>query len=667
MSSRKANRADALVESGFRHLQQGQLEQARHCFEQSLTFAPRHADALHLLGIVALQEGNPVAAAELLQRATAIDPRHPAYQANLAYAYVGLERLPDALAAFERAVRLNPSDPELLLGAGNCRAMLGETAQAEAVFRGLVERHPAYALGWLNLANAVKDQERFEEARDLYVRAIELAPQVPEAYGNLGIALHQLDRFEEAERAYRTCLQLKTDYSPAAVNLAITLNSLRRHDEAAALCRAVIARDPVQKNAWPVLGKAHVGLGQWGEALRCYERSIREFPENPEAFGDLGDTLARVGRMKEAFAAFDRAADVGHVSDHIHLIKAMALFSVGRIAEGAAEYAGRYERLALATKPPGLSLATLLPGDLRGLEIHLLGEQGIGDEIFFLRYAPPLKSRGGRIRYYGNPRILSVLARHPVFEQVLANAGSYGKADHSVVIGDLPHLLNPLEKSAYRPPAALNADEAAKLAANTPFPPVQQVHFPLLPPPFELQPLPDRVTAMTARLERLGPPPYVGLSWRAGTNPQEQRGRVWLLFKDIPQEELAAALRGVKGTLISLQRQPRGGETDRLAELVGSPVHDLSTANEDLEDMLALLAAIDEYVGVSNTNMHLRASVGRAARVLMPWPADWRWMVSGETSPWFPGFRIYRQKPGGSWADALGRLRDDLATSCSIR
>ena len=71
--------------------------------------------------------------------------------------------------------------------------------------------------------------------------------------------------------------------------------------------------------------------------------------------------------------------------------------------------------------------------------------------------------------------------------------------------------------------------------------------------------------------------------------------------------------------------------------------------------MLALLALLDDYVGVSNTNMHLRAGVGKPARVLVPSPPDWRWMMNhARTSPWFPGFSIYRQSLRGDW-DARAR------------
>jgi hypothetical protein len=82
--------------------------------------------------------------------------------------------------------------------------------------------------------------------------------------------------------------------------------------------------------------------------------------------------------------------------------------------------------------------------------------------------------------------------------------------------------------------------------------------------------------------------------------------------------------------------------------------------NEDLREALAVLAALDEYVAVSNTNVHLLAGVGRHARVLVPCPPEWRWMRTGDASPWFPGFSVYRQPASRDWTEPLRLLRADL-------
>ena len=40
-----------------------------------------------------------------------------------------------------------------------------------------------------------------------------------------------------------------------------------------------------------------------------------------------------------------------------------------------------------------------LPLNLTGVTVALLGEQGLGDEMFFLRYLPLLKMRGATVLY----------------------------------------------------------------------------------------------------------------------------------------------------------------------------------------------------------------------------------------------------------------------------
>jgi hypothetical protein len=189
------------------------------------------------------------------------------------------------------------------------------------------------------------------------------------------------------------------------------------------------------------------------------------------------------------------------------------------------------------------------------------------------------------------------------------------------------------------------------------------VLVPEVPPPFALAALPARMTEWTERLAALGPAPYVGLTWRAGTPPQEQRGALWMMSKQVPRDALAAALREVPGTFVALQRHPAAGEIDAVAAALGRPVHDLTALNEDLEAMLALLSLLDEYVAVSNTNVHLRAGAGRASRVLVPSPPEWRWLAEGRASPWFPGTAVYRQTLNGDWQPALAELQQDLFAS----
>jgi hypothetical protein len=229
------------------------------------------------------------------------------------------------------------------------------------------------------------------------------------------------------------------------------------------------------------------------------------------------------------------------------------------------------------------------------------------------------------------------------------------ETDVRILCGDLPLALGE------RPRSELPHSSGAPQAAIRDYPQRICLYSPSPPPSLVIPALPERRAELRERLAALGPPPYIGITWRAGVAPEDQRGADAVLFKNIEPEVLAAALVALPGTLVALQRKPRAGELERASEVFGRSVHDLTAMNDDLESMLALLSLIDEYIGVSNTNMHLRAAARRTARVLVPVPAEWRWMHSGKASPWFPGFSIYRQSLDGDWSDALSALKGDLS------
>lgn len=650
-----------LIEQGLRQHRAGRLQEAKTIYEQVLALQPRHPDALHLAGVVALESGDAEGAAALIQQAIEAQPGNPAFHANLAQACLALQRVAQAHAAFQRAAALDPRNPQFALGAANCLAMQGRVAEAEQQLRGLVQRHPGYALAWFNLAHAVRDQGRLEEAAGLYRRAIELEPASADAHSGLGGVLHALERFEDAERAYRQHLALQPDSVAGCCNLASLLIDRGRFADAAALCQQALARALESAELHLMLGSALAHQGQFTAALGAFRAAVHLAPDNARARWAYGTALFETGDSEQGLEWLTRTLELQPDSPEFRYALSGVYLALGDLQAGWMEYAWRTARQRFAAEHPELHLARELPDSVSGRNICLLREQGFGDELFFLRFAAMLKSRGAHITYRAQAKIASILERAPVLDRVIAPNDALPAADLVLLLGDLPHALGRLDSSPLRPSTSSRPPRPGAAAAhNMRFPRLLRVYFPEPAPPLALAPLPERLERIMQRLAALGPPPYVGITWRAGTVPEEQRGTAWSLHKQIPLEPLGATLRGVNGTWLALQRDPQSGEIGRLAAHLGNPVHDLSALNEDLEAMLALLGLIDDYVGVSNTNMHLRAGVGRTARVLVPRPAEWRWMAAGNESPWFPGFRVYRQQPSGSWDDAFERLRDDL-------
>ena len=439
--------------------------------------------------------------------------------------------------------------------------------------------------------------------------ALAIAPQVAESWVNLAIALQHVGRLDDAERTARQAISINPALAASWNALGLVAIDRGRHDEARAHLSRALEIDPHFALAHMNLGIAEQALGQDDAAFASLERALALDPSLASAHYNIGALHHKRGRTEDAIESYYEALRLRPDDAQSHFNLALAHFMAGRFDEGWKEYAWRRERR---------EYARLLRSEGRK-RIVIHAEQGLGDNLFFLRFAPALRARGMTLDFVGDPRLHPMLARTGLFASLATRIDEIDAPDRDVALaGDLPALAG----KAKAPPLALTADEA-------------------------------RLAAMRERLAALGEAPRVALAWRAG---EPKSGRIENLFKEVPLEALGRALRRVRATWIAIQRDPMPGEIDALSKAIGAPVHDFSAVNADLESALALLAVVDEYVGVSSTLVHLRAGLGGTTRILVPFPPEWRWMAAGDASPWFPRATVYRRQIGGDWSAALARL-----------
>ena len=369
-------------------------------------------------------------------------------------------------------------------------------------------------------------------------------------------------------------------------------------------------------------------LGERVEGLAHIEAALVLAPNNDVVHFEHGLFLSELGRFAQAHSAFARSIEINPDNADAHFGRGLVNLLQGNFAVGWEGYLAReslrstQRRNSLAATAAGFD-RTPLPTDLCGHRILIVGDQGLGDELFFLRYAPELKARGAWIACCPDPRLAKLLSRTTLFDMIFTGDDRIGR-HAKVAVGDLPYLLG-------------------------------SAGAPLTPPSIRIPAIERRVQEMRDRLAACGSPPYVGVTWRAGT-----QGRERSISKEAPLVGMAQAMRGLPATLVALQRNPGDREVETFERTAGCTLHDFTSLNIDLEAMLALLSLLDDYVCVSNTNVHLRACQGRTCRVLVPHPPEFRWMAEGTESPWFPEGRLYRQTAGGDWLPALSTLRRDL-------
>jgi Flp pilus assembly protein TadD len=488
--------------------------------------------------------------------------------------------------------------------------------RAEPLLRRIVTENPADASAWHMLAVIAVRHGRPDEAINLCDKAVRLERRNALFLSALGVAHAEAGHPDEAEQCFKRALKERPDYAEAHYNL----------------------------------GKVYVRVGDRTEAERCYMRARRLDPARTDVLNNLALLYCETGRYEEALPllaearaaspgdeaiAINRASAllatagptaaiaeltefVGHRRDAAaaHAELGRMLLAEGRYQEGWPQYSWRHGREGRSL-PAAIGRVLLLPA------------QGLGDHLFFLRFAGALRARARHIAFLCPDKLLGVLGSLPTLDEI-RSARLPGEFDLELRLDELPGALG----------------ETAT------------------PPPVPISTASSRVQAWHARLAALGPPPYLAVTWRAGGKREDAREHAVRgeepLYKEVKLSELAAALRSWPGSVLIVQRVPLAGECEQFAKALGRAAHDLSSANDDLAEMAALLSLVDEYVGVSNTNMHVRAGLARDARVLVPFPPEFRWMHEGSRVPWFPDFLIYRQSARLDWQPALETLQRDL-------
>ena len=582
----------ALLNQALQQHQAGNLTQAAETYRHILSESPDNADALNLLGLAHHQQGDHDRALELIGKAIQLSPLVALYHNNLAMALRGSGQDTAAIASLRHAVALDPAHIDGWVNLGDVLDHTGQAGAAITAYQAALRLAPDAAILHVRLAKCLSETGDRAAAIAALRQAIALEPRFADAYERLGALLRDADDPREALEALQKALEL----------------------------------EPNNANAWFTTGLVRRDLNQLDDALNAFGQAIQLSPSLIEAYHNMGGILRALGRDDDAIEAYDRALATDPDRQDTRSDRSLALLAAGRFEEGWRDFQARR---SIADMRDKLYLDRL-PDDLTGKRLLVLRDQGLGDEIFFLRFAPALKARGASVIYRGQSQLTSMFSRLDFLDSVLdenRDDPPHG-ADLLLSAGDLPGAL------------------AMKSESH-------------IPPSITLPVLSFYATDMAEQLRHFGPPPYIGVTWRAGI---QKRNR---LSKIAPQRALATILSGIDATVVALQREPEPGETEKFAQYIGRPVLDMTDLNNDLEAMLALLALLDGYVCVSNTNTHLRAAVGKPCHVLVPHPADYRWMSDGGSSPWFPGSKIYRETCQEGWEPALNALSADLVAAYS--
>lgn len=596
----------------------GRLDAAKQLCLQILAIDVRQADTLNMLGMLEHQAGRPEVAARMLQRAIAADAENPAHYANLGVVLQVLGKQDEAEAQYALALRLKPDHAEALY---NFAILLWKTRRLEgarAALAQLVKLKPDDWSAHNALGAVLREMDQLDDAKAHIKRALALNPESVEARSNLGAVLRDEGRLDEARGCLEQAVALGPDHFDALNNLGTVLRRFGRLEEARLALEKALSLAPRSADALSNLGNVLADKGKLNDAVLCYERAIALHPNRSESYNNLGNALRDLGKPRDGLLCYERALTLQPEYADAHWNRSLVQLLLGNFSEGWRNYEWRNRRRKGGGR--GFSQSQWHGEPLAAKRILLHAEQGLGDALQFLRYAPMVQAAGGAV-LLEVPACLRTLAEEmPGVTGVIVKGDPLPEFDCHCPLMSLPLAFDTTLETIPAKMPYLSIPHRAKEKAEARAWPEDGVR--------------------------------VGLVWCG--SPVNSRDR----WRSIPLAlfESLFALPNVR--FFSLQV---GSGSEQLSTMA-VPITDLTATIEDMADTAALITHLDLILTVDTSVAHLAGALGRPVWVPLPFANDWRWLQDREDSPWYPSMRLFRQAEPGDWKSVIERVRTSLAT-----
>ncbi len=376
------------------------------------------------------------------------------------------------------------------------------------------------------------------------------------------------------------------------------------------------------------LAIAMTQVRQWNWAETCFNRAITIQPDNPHFHNNRGRLLRDLGRTPEALPCYREALRLQPEYANAHWNLALALLALGKYPEGWQHFAWRDRADLDAILDTQRQAPDNWQGEsFAGKRLLIRYEQGMGDNIQLMRYVPLVKARGGTVLVETVPALERLFASMPEIDERVRTAPE-GKPttpfDCYVFAFDLPRIFSteldtiPLRSPYLAAPKPLRASWQQRLGSRK---------------------------------------TRIGMVWAGSPRHANDRNR------SCDFSHFAELSNRIDAECFSLQKGPAAAALQQSRD---HRINDLDPCLSDFADTAAVIENLDLVIAVDTAVLHLAGALGKTAWGLLPYVADWRWLLNRSDCPWYPSLRLFRQESPGDWDGVLARVHDQLKTQTSI-
>ncbi|NKB43845.1 MAG: tetratricopeptide repeat protein [Alphaproteobacteria bacterium] len=545
--------------------------------------------------------------------------------------------LAEAEQLYHQALEQDPNQPDALNLLGVIAQHKGDLGQALALFDRAIAAAPTLAVIPFNKGNALRDAGQHQDALTAYEAALNCDPRFQDALLNLGVLLQEEGQIKPALEHFNTLVQINSGHHKAHYNIGKCFQAAGNIDKALSAFQTALGLNSNDHDAHFAIANVYADMTRYDDAIDHIKTAINLKPNWAEAHTNLGNYLSDIDRHEDALPFFDRANELEPNNPNARVNRGLTLLTLGRLKEGWQDFSERAQSDAPFYKTFKGDTPRWRGESITTKRILVWNEQALGEEILFSSLLRELSKASGHCTLVCAPKLKTVFTRS--FADV-TNLQITDQPDRDINVAEFDVQCSLVDLGQiFRPHLTEFPDAQPYLAWD--------------------ETLRSDLRALLE--ERFGADQkFIGISW-ASANPligdrKSVSLRDWKPLLSIPGVIFVNVQYGSAANDVTALPQEF---QDKIATV------DLVNLNGDLNETLALLAAMDEVITCSNTTAHLAGAAGLSTSVLVPSGRAriWYWFSEGSQSPWYANVGLARQNTDGRWDAAWSTLSKRIQQS----
>ncbi len=459
---------------------------------------------------------------------------------------------------------------------------------------------------------------------------LSLDDQPASGYIRLGLKAWDLSLLWEAVLLLNRSFNLDPHQPLVLQSLGELLIKQGKDDTAKSCLKTALTMDPSLKKARYLLGLLLIRQRKFDEAIEHLEKCLSLIPNSAEVLTNLAIALRPLGRLEEAITRAEQALELCPRNAAVHFNLALLYLNNHNWTEGWHHHEWRQSlwadqgmRLCIPVPEPKPWAGTN-PGRTK---LVLVAEQGLGDTLQFVRYAPQLQETLADLRLCVPDKLVSLISfSYPNLSVVAASTFALTDEENWIPLISAPHWFGISPEDFHLAHPYLQAPE-------------------------------ERQQTWSTRLKRPGTF-LVGVHWQGNPNAETslREGR------SFPLEAFAPLAIFPELEFISLQKGAGSEQLqtcsfrDRFVECQEEISNTL-----DFIETAAITKCCDLVITSDSGLAHLAGALSVPTWLILHCPPDWRWGKEAEATNWYPNMCLFRLALNETWTEIIDRLAIKLA------